>query len=92
MHILFASAELTPLARVGGLGEAAAGLVRALRSAGTSVTVVVPDYSGCPLVDETVVELDVPDWAAPARARFGLAEGFGPVTLVRTSEIERCHP
>ena len=31
MRVLFATAELSPLARVGGLAEASAGLVRALR-------------------------------------------------------------
>ena len=43
MRILFATAELVPLTRVGGLGEASAGLVRVLRALGHDVDVVLPE-------------------------------------------------
>jgi starch synthase len=92
MHVLFAAAELSPLARVGGLGEVAAGLVTALRSSGVDVTVVAPDYSDWPLAGETVTQLVVPEWAAPARARTGTVGAFGAVTLVETAQIRRSHP
>ena len=39
MHVLFATAELAPIVKVGGLGEASCGLVRALRDAGHRVDV-----------------------------------------------------
>jgi starch synthase len=92
VHVLFATAELSPLARVGGLGEAAAGLVRALRASGTDVTVALPDYAGRPLAGESATAEAVPAWAGPARVRWGDAEGFGPVALVDVPGIRRPHP
>ncbi len=50
MRILFASAEYSPLARSGGLGDAIAGLARALTKQGAAVTVVLPRYR--PLLGE----------------------------------------
>jgi starch synthase len=92
MRVLFATAELSPLARVGGLAEASSGLTRALRDLGVDVNVVLPDYGGVALEDEFVFDLDVPAWAGPARARHGVAEGFGRVTLVDVPGIARPHP
>jgi starch synthase len=92
MKVLFATAELAPLVSVGGLAEASSGLVRALRSAGIDVDVVVPDYFSLPLAEEVISKIDVPRWAAPAIARDGVANGFGRVTLVRVPGIERPNP
>ncbi|MGD9701769.1 MAG: glycogen synthase [Acidimicrobiia bacterium] len=92
MKVLFATAELAPLVRVGGLAPAAAGLVDALRDLDVEVEVVLPDYFGTPLADETTVVLDVPEWAGPATARRGVAHKVGRVTLVRSRGIERPHP
>lgn len=44
MKVLFASAEFTGLARVGGLADAAAGLAGALRRAGADLRVLLPAY------------------------------------------------
>ena len=44
MKIVFVSSELAPLAQSGGLGDAVAGLARALGAAGHQVTCVVPGY------------------------------------------------
>lgn len=44
VKILIATAEYSPLARTGGLGEAVAGLARALARAGHSATVAMPRY------------------------------------------------
>ena len=63
MHILFATAELAPVAQVGGLGIAAAGLVAALRELDVDVTVVLPDYGG--------VALDGGGVALPRRTDVG---------------------
>lgn len=52
MKVLFATAELTPVARVGGLAEAAAGLVKALRSEGLEIDLVLPDYGGVELANQ----------------------------------------
>jgi len=43
VKVLFATAEFAPLARVGGLAAAAAGLVAELRRQGVEVQVVLPD-------------------------------------------------
>ena len=69
MKVLFASAELAPLARVGGLAEAAAGLVVALRAAGVSVDLVLPDYFEVAMEDERPRHLSVPGWVGPVSAR-----------------------
>lgn len=92
MRVLFATAELTPLARVGGLAEAAAGLVVALREAGVTVDLILPDYSETELTDERSRDITVPKWAQPATARRGVAAGVGDVTLVKVPGIVRPHP
>jgi starch synthase len=46
MNILFASSEVTPLAKTGGLGDVAAALPSELRARGHSVAVVMPAYRG----------------------------------------------
>lgn len=92
MRVLFATAELTPLARVGGLAEAAAGIVVALRKAGVSVDLVLPDYSETELADERPRDINVPTWAGPATARRGVAAGVGDVTLVKAPGIVKPHP
>lgn len=92
MKVLFASAEFAPLVRVGGLAEAASGLVRELRAAGVDVHVVVPDYFDTPLDDEIDIPLNVPPWAGPASARSGTHVDTGPITLVRVPGIARPNP
>jgi starch synthase len=92
VQVLFATAEFAPLARVGGLAAAAAGLVAELRRQGVDVQVVMPDYSATPLEDEKWVELAVPEWAGPASARSGGLEGVGPITLIDAHGVARSHP
>jgi starch synthase len=92
VHVLFAAAELSPLARVGGLAEAAAGLVKGLRAEGVQVTVALPDYASLPLERERRMALDVAAFAAPASARTGHAEDFGEVTLIAADGLTRPHP
>jgi starch synthase len=92
MRVLFATAELSPLARVGGLAEASAGLARALRERGVDVDVVLPDYGGVELSGEQTFPLEGPEWVGPARIRRGAARGFGDVTLVDVPGIARPHP
>ncbi len=87
-----ASAELSPVARVGGMAEAVAGLVRQLRNDGLTVTVALPDYGGIELGDEDHLTLDVPDWAAPARARTGTLDGHGRLTLIDGPGMAKPHP
>ncbi|HEV8298648.1 MAG TPA: glycogen/starch synthase [Acidimicrobiales bacterium] len=92
MRVLFASAELSPLVRVGGLAEASAGLTRALRAHDVDVDVVIPDYGGVVLAGEQSFALDVPDWVGGASVRRGNADGFGAVTLIDVPQIARPHP
>jgi len=92
MNILFATAELRPLVSAGGLGEASAGLVAALRESGVNVTVALPDYFAWELADETEYELDVPEWAAPATVRVGRHVDAGMLALVNVPGIERPDP
>lgn len=92
MHVLLATAELSPLVKVGGLGDAVAGLRSALLAAGVEVTTVLPDYSGWKLGGERLVKLDVPAWAGPASARFGTLPDGTPLTLVKVPGIARSHP
>jgi starch synthase len=92
MRVLLATAELTPVAAVGGLAQAAAGLARELRRQGVEVEIALPDYSASPLAGEERVELDVPGWAQPAVARRGEHAGIGRLTLVAVPGIERPHP
>lgn len=92
LHILFATAELRPLVSAGGLGEAASGLVAALRAADVDVTVALPDYAGVPLDDSTTVPLEVPDWAAPAGARIGHRADAGRLALIDVPGMARPDP
>lgn len=92
MRVLFVAAEFAPIVKVGGLGEASAGLVGALRSAGVNVDVVIPDYDGRPLDNEVREPLAVPAWAGPATARHGLVDDAGPITLIDVPGIGRPHP
>jgi starch synthase len=95
MRVVFASAELAPLVRVGGLAEAAGGLTFALRRAGVKVEVVVPDYGGegqPELADEVIEYLNLPEWVGGAWCRRGHLAGFGDITLVTVPGIQRSNP
>lgn len=92
MRVLLATAELAPLVTVGGLAQAAAGLVAELRRQGVQVEVVLPDYGGIELDDEHVTGVDVPPWAGPATVRRGVHRDVGPLSLVRAPRLERSHP
>ena len=58
MRVFFATSELAPLAQSGGLGDAVAGLARALAARGHDVVSLLPayrtalDHPGCPLLGE----------------------------------------
>ena len=92
MRVVFATAELAPVATVGGLAAAAAGLGAELRRQGVDVDLVVPDYGGVELADETVIDLTVPSWVGPARMRVGLHPSVGRLHLVSVPGMERPHP
>jgi len=92
MKVLFATAELTPLVRVGGLAYATAGLAKALHRTGVEVTVVIPDYG---LFDADLGEpqpLVMPPWVGTTSYRSGSFDGGVPLIAIRTPEIVRPHP
>ena len=91
-HVLFATAELRPLVSAGGLAEASAGLVAALRAVGLRVTVAVPDYFGTALESPVTIDLAVDDWAAPAQARVGEHPDAGSLALIDVPGIQRPDP
>ena len=92
VRVLMASAEYDPLVKVGGLGEAVAGLSRSVERQGADVGVVVPDY---PVPFDATDEwwLDVPAWAGGrARIRSGPYDGVGHLHAVWVPGIDRPHP
>ena len=92
MKVLLATAELAPLTEVGGLGEATAGLTRALRAQDVEVEVVVPDYGHGRASDGPGLRLDVPSWAGLAAARPALDGSLGQITLIEVPGMARPHP
>ena len=92
MRVVFATAELSPVATVGGLAAAAAGLGAELRRAGIDVDLVMPDYGDVDLVDETTIELSVPEWVGDATIRVGIHPVAGRLHLVGVPGMARPHP
>jgi starch synthase len=92
VRILFATAEFAPVAVVGGLASASAGLVHELRRQGADVDVVLPDYGAVPLAAQSERALEVPAWAGPARVRSGTHATAGPLHLVDLPGLARPHP
>ncbi len=92
MRVTFATAELSPLAAVGGLAAAAAGLIDALRRAEITVDVLLPDYGGHNLAVLDRIELDVPTWAGPAHVNLVEHPTAGALHLVDAPGLARSHP
>lgn len=92
MRVVFATAELSPVASVGGLAAAAAGLSAELRRLGVEVDLVMPDYGDITLIDETVTTLDVPSWVGAASVRTGRHAAVGPLHLISVPGMARPHP
>ncbi len=92
MRVMFVTAELSPVATVGGLAAAAAGLGAELRRLGVELDLVMPDYGGVALVDETSITLDVPAWVGSATVRNGHHPVVGRLRLVSVPGMERSHP
>jgi starch synthase len=87
-----ATAEVAPVAAVGGLAAAVAGLAGDLRRQGVEVDLVMPDYGGVELADERIEALEVPAWVGGASARSGIHPVVGPLRLVDVPGIARPHP
>lgn len=92
MRVLFATSELTPLVRVGGLAYAAAGMAQALHDAGVDITVVLPDYGTFDADLGPSRPLNMPPWVGITTFRRGTFGNGVPLIAVRTPKIERPHP
>ena len=92
MRVVFATSELAPLVRVGGLAYAAAGLAQALHDAGVDVTVVLPDYLTYEAGLGPSEPLAVPDWIGPVTLRRGTTGRGVPLIAIHTPGIDRPHP
>lgn len=92
MRVVFATAELSPVAAVGGLAAAAAGLVGALRRSGADVELLLPDYGTIDTTGSEVIELDVPQWAGPASIHVVEHPVAGRIHLVSCPGLARSHP
>ena len=92
MRVTFATAEYSPIATVGGLAAASAGLVDALRRRGIDVDVVLPDYTSRDKGIIETVELQVPLWAGPATAKKVKHRQAGEITLIDAPGLAKSHP
>jgi starch synthase len=92
VRLLFASAEVSPIATVGGLAAAAAGLALELRRQGVDVELTIPDYGDVELSNESTIEIAVPPWARPAKIRVGDHPVAGRLHLVDVPGMARSHP
>ncbi len=92
MRVTFATAEFSPIASVGGLAAAAAGLVSALRRGGIEVDVLLPDYNAAADGVVDTIELDVPLWAGPATAKRVEHPVAGSIYLIDVPGIAKSHP
>jgi starch synthase len=92
VRVTFATAEFSPIASVGGLAAAAAGLVSALRRSGVDVDVLLPDYGAASDGVVDTIELDVPLWAGPATARRVEHPVAGSIFLIDVPGIAKSHP
>lgn len=86
MNILFVSAEMSPLAKVGGLGDVAGSLPLALRARGLDVRVAMPFYATidrAKAAARRIGEVNVPLPGGDQRAAIWVADVRGvPVYLV----------
>jgi starch synthase len=71
MNILMVSAELTPLAKTGGLADATAGLSGALAAAGHDVRVLMPRYASIRAPAGTPLRLHDGTDLEPLETRYG---------------------
>lgn len=92
MRVTFATAEFSPIATVGGLAAASAGLVDALRRSGIDVDVVLPDYTPSDEGIIETIELQVPLWAGPATAKKIKHRQAGEITLIDAPGLAKSHP
>src|SRR5437879_5488075 len=88
MKVLFASAEAYPLAKVGGLGDVAGSLPKALKALGHDVRIVLPRYGTIQGAHEEVARFPVRLSDARHEAGLQIARiGEVPVYLVDKPDL-----
>jgi starch synthase len=99
LRLVFASAELAPLAQTGGLGDAVAGLAGALAARGHAVTCLLPAWPAATrhaelaeLRDAAPVRLALPGGERAGRWRAGKLGGVGLELLELGELFERDAP
>jgi starch synthase len=99
LRIVFASAELAPLAQTGGLGDAVAGLAGALAARGHAVTCLVPAWPAAtrhaslpPLRDAASARVALPGGERVGRWREAALGGFAVELLELAELFERSAP
>ncbi len=90
--VLHVAAECDPIAKVGGLAEAVAGLSRSMSVLGWSSEVVLPDYGEFHLDDQRVEVVHVPSWCEDCWVRTGVVDDVGRVALIGSTSLRRPHP
>lgn len=68
MKIAFASSEVVPFAKTGGLADVSGALPRELEKLGCDIKIFMPKYSS---VDEHKFNLELLEWASPMPIRVG---------------------
>ena len=101
MHV---TAEMAPIAKVGGLGDVVTGLARAHLCAGHNVEVILPFYSSLSPSDisdlQHVMDFDVPkgtetEWDGVRETRMQMAEPWSlhtVLTRLHSSILSRSPP
>ncbi|GIM11576.1 hypothetical protein Vretimale_15059 [Volvox reticuliferus] len=104
LHVVHITAEMAPIAKVGGLGDVVTGLAKAAQARGHFVTVMLPFYESLPVdqIEDLKHELDVEvpkgyRWDGEMRVGslrtsvfWGRVQGC-PVYLLRPAEDTNCN-
>ena len=94
LHVVHVTAEMAPLAKVGGLGDVVTGLARAHSLAGHNVEVVLPFYSSLAPSDienlTHVMDFGVPKGREKEWDGVKTMENFTVQTAMYTGKIDGC--
>lgn len=93
LHIIHVTAEMAPIAKVGGLGDVVTGLARACLSRGHTVDVILPFYECIPRQEINDLKLITTynsyhdgDWV-PIKAYRGLVSGISVIFIESSNQF-----